>query len=382
MRKPTIKRSVLKLGAACMIVASLLGVERAASQSLAADVIYTRGTVLTMDAGASVAEAVAVRRGEIVAVGSDREVRRLTGSGTRVVDLGGRTLMPGFYAPHDHFPGAGVLATRLVNLGSPPMGGMETIDDVVEALRQRAAETPEGEWIQGRGYDDTLLREGRHPTRQDLDRASTRHPIWISHTSGHLGVANSLALRQAGVTRNTPQPPGGRIQKDANGEPNGVFEESGGMVSRLIPPMTDAQRLEGFRRAVAIYVAKGVTTTVVTGGGAGSFANLQAARDSGILKIRVIQMASRRAVGCRSGGPRHRLRRYEDQGRRHQDRAGRVEPGVHGIFHGAVSHAVPRGRELARLPEAEPGGPDRDGEGTAPGGLPDCDPRERGCGDR
>ena len=103
------------------------------------------------------------------------------------------------------------------------------MDELADALRGRAAETPAGEWVQGRGYDDTLLAERRHPTREDLDRVSTEHPIYISHTSGHLGVANSLALELAGITRNTPNPPGGVVQKDADtGEPNGVFEESGG----------------------------------------------------------------------------------------------------------------------------------------------------------
>jgi len=139
-----------------------------------------------------------------------------------------------------------------------------------------------------------LLAELRHPTRSDLDRVSTEHPIYISHTSGHLGVANSLALELAGITRSTPDPPGGVIQRDPEtGEPNGVFEESGGMVSRLIPPPTNEQQLEAFRWAVQDYVDNGVTTAVLAGGGRGSLINLRQARDDGILTFRIITMMSR-----------------------------------------------------------------------------------------
>ena len=265
------------------------------------DTVYVNGTIITMDAAERTVQAVALRGEEIVAVGSSSEIERLAGPGTRLVDLDDEVLVPGFYAAHDHFPGAGTATVSTVNLNSPPMGPMETIDDIVEALKEKAAATPEGEWIRGRGYDDTLLEDRRHPTRHDLDRASTEHPIYIGHTSGHLAVANSLALRMAGVTRDTPQPPGGVIRKDPEtGEPNGVFEESGGMVGRLIPPPTRAETMEGYRAAVEIYVRQGVTTAVIAGGGRGSIAELQAARDEGILSLRLIKMASKGSPGAPS----------------------------------------------------------------------------------
>ena len=268
------------------------------SPPIQVDTVYLNGTVVTVNEAGTTAEAVATRGDEIIAVGNDSEVEALAGRSTRVVNLEGKTMLPGFYAPHDHFPGAGTLATRSVNLNSPPMGEMRTIADVVAALRQKATETMSGEWVNGRGYDDTLLEEGRHPTRYDLDQASTEHPIYISHTSGHLAVANSLALEMAGVTRDTPQPPGGVIQKDpATGEPNGVFEESGGLVGRLLPPATEEERQEAIQAAVDIYVRQGVTTAVVTGGGRSSFVDLQKARDAGILGIRIVQMMSRGSPG-------------------------------------------------------------------------------------
>ena len=258
-----------------------------------ADTMYHNGVVITMN-GDQVVQAVAVRGDEIIAVGSNQEVQELVGTSTEVIDLEGKTMLPGFYAPHDHFPGSGRVAVSSVDLNSPPIGTVETMAELVAALSTRAADTPPGQWVQGRGYDDTLLAEQRHPTREDLDAVSTEHPIYISHTSGHLGVANSVALELAGITRTTPDPPGGVIQKDPDtGEPNGVFEESGGMVSRLIPPPTRDQQLEAFRWAVQDYVEDGVTTAVIAGGSRTSLINLREARDEGLLSLRIITMMSR-----------------------------------------------------------------------------------------
>ncbi len=266
----------------------------AAPTGLTADTVYVNGIVVTMDPGDRMAAAVAVRGEEIVAVGDNQEITALAGPDTAVVDLRGRTMVPGFYAAHDHFPLSGNGAVASVDLNSPPIGTIETMGQLVAALRDRAQATPVGQWVQGRGYDDTLLAELRHPTREDLDTASPDHPIYISHTSGHLGVANTMALELAGVTAATPNPPGGVVQKDPDtGEPNGVFEESGGMVSRLIPPPTLEQQTEAFRWAVQDYVEDGVTTAAVAHGGRGSLASLQRARREGILTFRIITMMSR-----------------------------------------------------------------------------------------
>src|SRR5262245_61321460 len=154
-----------------------------------ADTVLLHATVITMVREGDVAEAVAIRGGKIAAVGTEADVRRLIGPKTEVVDLAGKTVLPGFYAAHDHFPSAGRAALYDVDLNGPRIGGVRTLDDLGAALRERVAGTPSGQWILGRGYDDTLLAEQRHPTRQDLDRVSTEHPIWIVHTSGHLGVA-------------------------------------------------------------------------------------------------------------------------------------------------------------------------------------------------
>jgi hypothetical protein len=258
-----------------------------------ADTLYVNGAVLTLDARSSVASAVAVRQGKIVAVGSDADLRAFRGPSTRVVDLQGRTLAPGFYAPHDHLPGAGHVALYQADLNSPPLGTIRDMADLVEALRAKAEKTPKGRWIVGRGYDDTLLREQRHPTRLDLDRVSTDHPIWIAHISGHLGVANSRALEIAGVTRDTPSPEGGVIRKDpATGEPTGVFEECGSLVTRHLPPRTDEETLRAIEWCVDEYARKGVTTTVIAGGSRASIAALKRAHEQGTLRLRTVTMTS------------------------------------------------------------------------------------------
>src|SRR5262245_21634457 len=257
-----------------------------------ADSVYLNATVVTMAREGDVAEAVAVRGGKIAAVGSSREIRGQIGPKTKIVDLAGKTLLPGFYAAHDHFPSLGRVALYDVDLNSPPIGTIRTMDQLVAALREKAARTPAGQWVVGRGYDDTLLAEQRHPTRQDLDRASAEHPIWIIHTSGHLGVANSRALTLAKIDKNTPQPAGGAIRHDTAGEPTGVIEERTGLVNSLVPRLSQEQRLAAVKFCDGQYLAKGVTTTVIAGGAANVIPDLLAADGRGWLHLRALAMLS------------------------------------------------------------------------------------------
>jgi len=266
---------------------------RAAAPAAIADTIYQNGTVLTMDTGARTAEAVAVKDGRILLAGSNTGVGALAGPATIRVDLKGHTLLPGFYAAHDHFLNAASTAMYQIDLNSPPIGGVESIGDIVSALRERAANTPSGQWVLGRGYDDTLVREKRHPTRADLDRASTNHPIWIVHTSGHLGVANSRALELANISTNTPQPKGGVIQRDAaTGELNGVFEECGSLVSRHVPGRPQEDRFKAVEEANRRYLARGVTTAVIAGGSRQAVVELKLAVERGLTDLRFVPMVS------------------------------------------------------------------------------------------
>ncbi len=229
------------------------------------DTILINGDVITLTGpdNGDFAEAVAISGERISAVGTSEDIGRLAGPQTEVIDLDGSAVLPGFIDAHGHFPGSGLIARHFVDLNSSPIGTVKTIDDIVARLASRAAETPKGEWIQGRGYDDTLVAEMRHPNRWDLDRASTDHPIFIGHISGHLGVGNSLAMEMAGVTRDTPQPFGGKIRMDdVSGEPNGVLEEPPAMnrVSRLLPQFSEDDLVDAVAHAAREYAAMGVTT--------------------------------------------------------------------------------------------------------------------------
>ncbi len=257
------------------------------------DKVFVNGVVVTMVRFDAIAEAIAIKDGKIVAVGNNVHIRSLADSTTTIIDLEGKIVLPGFYAAHDHFPSVGRVALYDVDLNSPPIGSMRTMEDIVAALRDQASKTRPGEWIIGRGYDDTLIEEHRHPTRFDLDRATAEHPIWIIHTSGHLGVANSRALQIAKVTRDTPQPEGGVIRKDpVTGEPTGIFEEKMTIVSGKTPSLSTEQRLAAIRFCNHQYLSKGVTTTIIAGGAGGIVPELLTARDRGWLHVRVNAMSS------------------------------------------------------------------------------------------
>lgn len=224
-------------------------------------IAWIGGPILTMDAADRVAGGIAVEGDRIASVGSEAEIlawaERVR---ARVVDLDGRALLPGFVDAHSHFPGAGIDAIA-VDLNAPPIGRIETLDELRSALAEKAKTTSAGDWILGVGYDDTLLAEQRHPTRADLDAVSTAHPIGLLHVSGHLAAVSSLALERLGIGAGTADPEGGRIRRDAMGVPDGVLEESAaeGVARTLAAPgVLDVIRI--LRRATALYLAAGVTT--------------------------------------------------------------------------------------------------------------------------
>ena len=240
-----------------------------APQADPADTIFHGDNIVTMDPGQPTVEAVAVRGETIVGAGSMDEVMALQGPSTRVVDLGDNALLPGFVDSHGHFLGAGRDQTSL-GLHPPPVGDVNNIDDVVRKVRAWIDEhdIPPGEVVTGRGYDDSLLEEGRHPTREDLDRASTDHPIILTHVSGHLTTTNSATLAASNITADTPDPPGGHIRRmDGSMEPNGVLEETArGLLAfdrRATPSGEELDDL--IRRSIDIYLSHG-TTTIQDGG--------------------------------------------------------------------------------------------------------------------
>ena len=232
-----------------------------ACQSLPGDKVFINGHVLTMDEMNTVASAVAIKKGKIVAVGEYEDVQPYIHLFTQIVDLKGKTLVPGFIDAHSHYPGEGLYAIA-ANLNSPPMGPIKNMEDLLGALTHRAASLQGDNWLIGFGYDDTLLEERRHPTRADLDSVSVNLPVWINHISGHFCVVNSKTLALVGIDENTPDPAGGVIQRyPGTNIPNGVLEETAmDFVLEVMPAYTLSQMLSVIEYANEQYVGKGVTT--------------------------------------------------------------------------------------------------------------------------
>jgi hypothetical protein len=229
-----------------------------------ADLLFVGEHILTVEPGSPHVTDVAVRGDTIVAVGGKDDVEDFVGPSTRIVDLGEHALLPGFIDAHGHL-GMVMQTLDFLNASSPPVGPMESIEDIVTALRDRIATRAlePGAFVMGYGYDDSLLAEGRHPDRDDLDRASLDHPILLLHVSGHLAAANSAALAAFGITSETSDPPGGVIRRRADSrEPNGVLEEAAAVGPLLrqfatTSPEAFAMNLE---RAIQYYASYGITT--------------------------------------------------------------------------------------------------------------------------
>ncbi len=281
------RRTFLKASAAVMATAVTPGVLMANAQEPAT--VYTGGPILTMDPHNTIAEALAVRGDKILAVGKKADVLAAAGKNPHLIDLKGKTLLPGLIDGHSHFPNGAYRELHMVNLNVPPLGKVESIADLQSALKARTAKTPEGQWVIGYNYNDLAIKEQRHPTKAELDAVSTKHPIFIRHVSGHLGVGNSAAFALAGVDEKTPDPQGGKFRRDANGKLDGVLEgpSSQAPFNKVMPPVTPAQHLESIAHDSITYASAGIT--VANNGGSPSIDEFfLKSSDNGDLKIRVV----------------------------------------------------------------------------------------------
>jgi len=226
----------------------------ALSPAQVADTILVNGKIITMDTADSIAEAVAIRGGQIVAVGAKEQVMSHKGNATRIIDLQGRTATPGFIDAHLHF--AGVEPVYSIDLSK-----VHSVAEVLQLVAERAAKAQPGEWIQGQGWDEGKLAEHRYIYAADLDRVAPRNPVWLIHTTGHYGVANSVALRMAHIATSAKSPQAGTIDEDANGQPTGVLKEEAAMqlVTKLIPPYSHGQLRDGYLTTMAALNEEGIT---------------------------------------------------------------------------------------------------------------------------
>jgi predicted amidohydrolase YtcJ len=235
---------------------------KSASNS-AADLILVNGEIVTLDNNNPEAEAVAVKDGHIVAVGNRAEVMKLRSPATKLVNLEGSTVVPGFIDAHGHITTVAQTASY-VNLAAPPVGRVSSFQDLARQIHTyiRERNVAAGQWVVGFGYEPAFLKEKRHPTRKDLDKISMENPILLMHQSGHLGTANSRALAEAGINRHTPNPEGGAFLRDPNSdEPNGVMEETAlWQVFGALPQTGMEDALQSLEKAQAIYASYGITT--------------------------------------------------------------------------------------------------------------------------
>lgn len=311
------RRGVLgRLGAGAAGIALGPGLFRcAAAQTPAAagqaEAIYAGGPIVTMNDAQPTAEAVAVRGGRILAVGTRQQVEATRGPGTRMVNLEGRALLPGFVDPHGHVVMVGIQAVG-ANMLAAPDGEANDIAAVIRILREwvgrNEAAVRRYNLIFGFGYDDSQLREGRHPTRDDLDQVSTEVPVLIIHTSSHLAAANSKALEVAGITAATPDPVGGVFRRrPGSREPDGVMEENALIAAAgpLLGRLDEAAWLSMIRAGSEFYASFGYTTCQEGRAMGPVLGRLAEAADRGLLPVDIVAYPDILGAADQLGGALH-----------------------------------------------------------------------------
>jgi predicted amidohydrolase YtcJ len=253
----------------------------ALAQAAPADLIIRDAHIVTVDPAFSTASAAAIQGGRFIAVGSDADVLRTRGPNTRVVDLHGQTVLPGFDDTHVHLTAGKELEVQV------DLTHIRSIKDIQAAIAARVKVSKPGEPIVGtRGWWEYQLAEGRLPTRADLDAVAPNNPVAIP--GPHYVIANSLALKLAGVTRATPDPQGGQIYKDSSGEPTGLLMDNASrFVRKFVPQASEAQQVAGMKRVLALVNSHGLTSAGDPSGTVEDAAMYRRLRDQGLLTVRL-----------------------------------------------------------------------------------------------
>src|SRR6266404_6077354 len=250
-----------------------------------ADTLFLNGNVYTVNEKQPHAEAVAIKTDRVAFVGSNTEAEKFRGDNTHVIDLHGRAVFPGFTDSHCHIFGIG---EREMNLN---LEGTNTLEDFLTKVQERVTKTEAGKWITGRGWIETFWKPPQFPTRTDLDKIAPQNPVFLTRADGHAAVANSAALKMAGITRDTPNPFGGEILKDkTTGEPTGMFLDNA-MDLINIPPPSDAEREQAFLVGVEREIKLGWCEIQNAGSELSDQTIIRRVFAAGKIKIRVINAA-------------------------------------------------------------------------------------------
>jgi len=260
--------------------------------NLTADTIYTGGDIVTVNDAQPAVEALAVKDGKILAVGTRAEIERAhKGQATTIVDLAGKTLVPAFLDPHSHYINSLTMANQ-VNVFAPPAGPGRDVASIVAELKKfrDARKIPEGEVIMAYGYDETSMPDGRTLSRDDLDKDFPNNPVMVGHTSLHGAVLNSAAFKKYGISAETKTPPGGIIvRKPGSNEPDGLVMETAWLpIFGSLPKPTPEQEVEWSRAGQMLYAAAGITTAQEGATHAADIAIMQRAAAGGATIIDVI----------------------------------------------------------------------------------------------
>jgi predicted amidohydrolase YtcJ len=233
----------------------LLGIGASAQSKPAADLVIINAKVWTVDTAHPTAQAVAVLGERIVSVGSNADLETWRGPSTRVIDAAGKLVLPGFNDAHVHFVNGGS------QLDAVQLNDAASAEEFARRIGERAKKTPKGEWIRGGDWDETKWSPPKLPTKELIDPVAGDIPVFVSRYDGHMGLANSVALRLAGITAQTPDPPGGVIVRDAQGNPTGALKDAAmDYLDKVIPPLSHEQRLKAVKRALAHAASLGVTS--------------------------------------------------------------------------------------------------------------------------
>ncbi len=221
----------------------------------AADSIFVNGSILTMDTKQPEVRAIAVENGKITALGDEGNVRAQADAKTRVVDLKGATLMPGFVEAHGHMFGLGRKSIDL------DLSDTKSLDEAKKKIAARVKTLKPGQWLVGRGWDQNLWPDKKFPDANDLSSITPKNPVFLTRVDGHAAWVNGVALKKANITRETKDPHGGRILRRADGEPSGIFvDEAMGLVRKVMPPLSEAEMREALAAGMREAVAQGITT--------------------------------------------------------------------------------------------------------------------------